>query len=554
MSRFRRSARGVALLVPLLLVSPALVCLVVTPSMALQPSAALRSDLNNDGFDDLVVGVPSADISGARDAGSVLVYLGGNPGMTLAATLTQNTSGLQEKAEAGDRFGAAIAVGHFNADDFADVAIGVPDEDLGTTRDAGAVHILYGSASGITTAGSQLVSQASAGVAGSPNAGDQFGATLAAGDLGRSAQADLAVGVPMEDVGSRSDAGVVQVLFGSPAGISTGGSQTISQNSPGIAGSAERGDHFGAVLAIGDVGRGAPADLAVGVPDEDLSGARDAGLAQIVYGSGAGLRTSGNTVLSQADDGIQGAPEDGDRFGSSLSAGDFDGSGTADLAIGIPGEDLAVAAEAALRIDAGAVTVVYGSTGRLHAADSLFLSQEAPGVSGGSESGDRFGATLAGGDVIGTAEEDLAIGVPGEDFSLHVPNPPLLEDAGMVVVIKGSPTRTVDSVQLTAETPEVLGQSETGDRWGAGIAVGNFTTSPWDTGDPAKEDVAIGSDGEDITYASTGQRIDDVGEVDILGGSERNLFAKRISACHLIRSASSVHPADHFGAVLGTGS
>ena len=64
----------------------------------------------------------------------------------------------------------------FNGDDFDDLAIGVPNEDVGGQVNAGAVNILYGSASGLT-ATNQLLTQASA------EDGDQFGASVAQGRL-----------------------------------------------------------------------------------------------------------------------------------------------------------------------------------------------------------------------------------------------------------------------------------------------------------------------------------------------------------------------------------
>ena len=60
---------------------------------------------------------------------------------------TQNDVG-GEAAESGDRFGAALAVGDFDDDGFADLAVGAPGEDAGSTADAGTVNVLYGSSSG----------------------------------------------------------------------------------------------------------------------------------------------------------------------------------------------------------------------------------------------------------------------------------------------------------------------------------------------------------------------------------------------------------------------
>jgi hypothetical protein len=49
-------------------------------------------------------------------------------------------------AEAMDFFGAAVTFGDFNGDSFADLAVGVPGEDFGSSSDAGAFHVIFGSA------------------------------------------------------------------------------------------------------------------------------------------------------------------------------------------------------------------------------------------------------------------------------------------------------------------------------------------------------------------------------------------------------------------------
>jgi FG-GAP repeat len=63
----------------------------------------------------------------------------------------------------------------FNNDGFADLAVGVPRESVGTITNAGAVSVLYGSATGLSAAGNQLWHQDSAGVADVAEDGDHFG-------------------------------------------------------------------------------------------------------------------------------------------------------------------------------------------------------------------------------------------------------------------------------------------------------------------------------------------------------------------------------------------
>jgi hypothetical protein len=114
----------------------------------------------------------------------------------------------------------------FNGDGAADLAIGAPGESLGSGQgSAGVVHVLYGSAGGLTAAGSQLWSQGSGGVGGIAEVGDGFGFALASGAINAGGQADLAIAAPGEDVGRVMDAGAVNVLYGSAGGLTAAGNQ-----------------------------------------------------------------------------------------------------------------------------------------------------------------------------------------------------------------------------------------------------------------------------------------------------------------------------------------
>jgi hypothetical protein len=91
----------------------------------------------------------------------------------------QNSAGFRESIKEGDKFGAAIAVSDFNGDGNMDAAIAVPGEDVDAVPDAGAVHVLYGSAVKKLNAGrDQIWSQNSGGVADSAEIDDVMGVSL----------------------------------------------------------------------------------------------------------------------------------------------------------------------------------------------------------------------------------------------------------------------------------------------------------------------------------------------------------------------------------------
>ena len=343
---------------------------------------------------DLAIGVPDEDVGSIVDAGAVHVLYGANPG-GLSSTgnqqWTQVSSGIIDVTETSDHFGAALAVSEMGNGAWGDLAIGVPDENVLTVPDAGVVHVLYGAAGGVASAGNQMWSQDSAGVADTAEPNDHFGAALAATDLGSGVYGDLAIGVPDEDVGSVVDAGAVQVLYSAVGGVASAGNQVWSQSAVGIADAAETGDHFGAALAAGDLGNGTPGDLAVGVPDEDVGSVVDSGSVHVLYGiTASGLSATNSQLWSQVSSGVVDVTETNDHFGAALSAIDLGNGAQADLAVGVPDEDVGSV------VDAGAANVLYGAAGGVNSTANQLWSQSSSGVADTAETSDHFAAALGG--------------------------------------------------------------------------------------------------------------------------------------------------------------
>jgi hypothetical protein len=131
----------------------------------------------------------------------------------------------------------------------ADLAVGVPGEDVGALASAGAVNVLSGSLTGLTDTSNQLWHQDSSLVLDASERGDQVGLALTGGSFGKTAEADLVLGAPSEDVGlvpfPVTDAGAVNVVYGAAASLTATGNQFWNQNSAGILDAAEPGDLFG---------------------------------------------------------------------------------------------------------------------------------------------------------------------------------------------------------------------------------------------------------------------------------------------------------------------
>jgi len=426
----------------------------------------VASDFNGDGSADLGIAVPLEDLGRVTNAGAVQVLYGSAAGFDgTNQFLTKNTPGVPGVPHAGDQLGLAGGIGDFNGDGFADLAIGVPGETVGGAPNAGEVVVFYGSAGGLF-APKQVVTvftESSIGLDPS-KAGDRFGAALGTGDYNGDKYDDLAVGTPGKDLGKGApNAGAVTVLRGSYRGLISKGARRLTENDLAHSDGAEGGDRFGAAFAPyeSNFNNDSFDDLAVGIPGEDVGGASDAGAVAVLYGSAAGPDPTSNQFWDQRP---TDKPEPGDRFGASVAAGDFNGDGVDDMAVGAPGESLDGASAA------GAVSVLRGKGGLgLTGSGAQFISQNSPGVANVAEPGDQFGLDLATGDLNGDGIDDLAIGTPGEGIA-QVPK------AGAVNVLYGSPEGPSGSGdQLWSQnSPGIRDVVEAGDRFGYSLAIGDF--------------------------------------------------------------------------------
>jgi hypothetical protein len=228
---------------------------------------------------------------------------------------------------------------------------------------------------------------------------------------------------------------------------------------------------FGAAVGFGDFNGDTRVDLAVGAPGYPVGGARS-GAVFLYAGSGRGW--SPWMILTQAAGG--GADEAGDEFGAAVAGGDFNGDGHAEVAVGAPGERLAGLPTA------GAIYVFNGSaTGP---ARGRWYGQRVAG--GANEAGDRFGASLAPGNLTGDRYTDLAVGAPGEA--------PVSDPAsGAVYLVRGSAGGLSTGSYRTQE--HAGGHNDAADRFGHSVAVGRTDADSLD-------DVIVGAPG-DLAAAGT---------------------------------------------------
>lgn len=356
--------------------------------------------------------------------------------------------------EAGDRFGAALAMGDFNGDGLNDLAVGAPNEAPAGDPESGVIFVFAGTPFGL--APWEVLSQA--GGLGANEAGDLFGASLASGDFNGDGFDDLAVGAPGEAPRDDPQSGTVFLFRGGSQGLSHW--HGISQGELGV---NEAGDEFGYSLAAGDFNGDGKADLAVGAPGEAPSDDPRSGIVFLFEGT-AGQMDAWQIV---GQDSLE-TNESDDRFGEALAVGDFDNDGKDDLAVGAPGETVADGPAS------GAAFLYQGSTGGLVAIQ--FIEQDTLGI---NEADDRFGKALAAGDFNRDGRDDLAVGAPGEA-------PGGAPEGGSFFVYQGgssglSPARVY--------TQSGLGINEAGDLFGSSFAAGDFNGDGWD-------DLAVGAPAE----------------------------------------------------------
>lgn len=431
-------------------------------------AAPLHADFDGDGNEDVAVGVPGEVVGADLDAGAINVLYGADAGLSGSGSqyVHQDTAGVSGAAEEFDRFGSALAAGDFDGDGFDDLAVGAPGEAVGTLQGAGAINVLFGSASRLTSTGSQLFTQASLGGGRTSGAFESFGQALAAGDLDGDGIDDLAIGVPF----GNAETGSVHVLFGTAGGL-TGGRPTVTftQDSPGVGGGAEPFDQFGGALATGDFNNSGVTDLAIGSPGEATDVAF-AGAVHILLGRTTGITGTSSQLFLQATPGVPSDSEEGDQFGFSFGAGDFDGDGFDDLAIGAPFESVGTVP------GAGAVFVLYGATRGLTVSGAQVFHQGVAGIGGGPEEFDGFAFALAVGDFDDDDDLfDLAVGVPFESVGNVV-------QAGALNILFGSGggLRTAGSQLFTQDVVGMGSTVEEADTLGFALAVADVQGDEFD--------------------------------------------------------------------------
>ncbi len=278
-------------------------------------TAIASGDVNGDGFTDLLVGAPMADLQDRSNAGHAYL-IAGKGAVYATVDIKQNQQDFTiYGANINDWLGSALATGDINKDGFSDIIVGAPGADgpNEARTGAGEAYVILGQAAFPANKVMDLgTTKAHITIYGA-DISDELGRSVAAGQIGQDEIDDVLIGAPGADSrgNSRPRAGEAYIVLGSiifTSGLSKEIDTCIpvivevincSGNTTPVANSAkpdilffgaDTGDRLGSTAHIADVTSDSIEDIFIGARDAD-------GLAKLKNESGEVYTVFGSPAL-----------------------------------------------------------------------------------------------------------------------------------------------------------------------------------------------------------------------------------------------------------------
>jgi hypothetical protein len=401
-------------------------------------AAADTADFNADGYPDLAIGAHSATAGGVKRAGVVTVAYGSADGLTYesASIVGKNTAGVPGEPVEDDKWREVRGFGDLDGDGYDDLVLHWMEKNM----------VLWGSADGITGTGTTLpvghyTKSDPKLLGGGIGVGDvngdkaadfvsrsnhgEYGLSVLLGPIDRSTGKPAGVWNRDHDdmdgvltstvfVGDMTGDGLADVVAsggrvlgnGAPAGRILKGSKNGLVKGPEFEAPYQYNhDQYLTPSAFGDLNKDGYQDLVTGYSDQNRI--------HVAYGGpGGSSETLKSRTYGQASAGVPGVEEAGDRFGASVSIGDTDGDGYADVVVGASYE---TGSDPAVSTGSGAITVLRGGPEGITAEGAKSFTQNSAGIPSTSETNDHFGASVELVDADKDGRTELYVGGNGED-------------------------------------------------------------------------------------------------------------------------------------------
>ncbi len=335
-------------------------------------------DINGDGFDDIIVGLPLADLEPANDpfyvegdpseTGETYVIFGNaqgfSPSVEVSRSSINGSNGfVLNGIDSFDYSGQAVSsAGDFNGDGFDDILINSKGIVLDNGNRASETYLVFGSNQGFESSLDLAELDGSNGLVfqgvDATGVSNFFSAVSEAGDINGDGFDDIIIGESWATPDDNNGAGKTYVVFGSGQAFNASFDLAELEGSNGfVLNGIDPDDASGSsVSSAGDFNGDGFDDILISATGAGPNGNSRAGETYVLFGGGQGFNANIDLASLDGSNGfVLNGIDAGDSSGSSVSsAGDINSDGFDDILIG------ALTADPNNNDDAGETYVIFG--------------------------------------------------------------------------------------------------------------------------------------------------------------------------------------------------